>query len=138
MNQPQKGDVWDYEYLWRREHESGAEHGRKLRPTALVTTAIGKDGRTNLFILPITSKEPPKDRAALEVPQMERRRAHLTSDIPLWVILDEYNHDYLETSFYLDPNGKKGAFSPVFIQKVHRTFVEVARKGRVKKVPRYD
>ncbi len=138
MNRPKKGDVWDYEYLWRREHEAGAEHGRKLRPTALVTTAVGKDGRTNLFILPITSKEPMKDRLAMEIPQMERKRAHLASDMRLWVFLDEYNHDFLETSFYLDPNGKKGAFSSVFTQKVHRIFVEAARKGRVKRVPRHD
>ena len=33
MSQPKKGDVWDYEYLWRREHETGAEHGRKSRPS---------------------------------------------------------------------------------------------------------
>ena len=138
MNQPKKGDVWSYEYLWRREHEAGAEHGRKLRPTALITTVVDQDGRTNLFILPITSKEPMDDRLAMEIPQMERRRAHLASDMRLWVILDEYNHDYLETSFYLDPNGKQGEFSHVFTQKALRTFIEAARSGRVKRVPRHD
>jgi len=138
MNIPKQGDVWGYEYLWRREHEAGAEHSRKSRPTALIATVVGQDGRTNLFILPITSKEPMNDRLAMEIPQMERRRARLASDMRLWVILDEYNHDYLETSFYLDPNGKQGEFSPVFTQKALETFVEAARKGRVKRVPRHD
>ena len=58
MKRPQKGDVWQYEYLWYREHEAGKENTRKSRPTALVTTFVGKDGHTNLFWIPITSKEP--------------------------------------------------------------------------------
>jgi hypothetical protein len=74
MTTPKRGDVWSYEYLWRWEHETGAEPGRKPRSTALVTTVVGHDARTNLFILPITSKEPGKDRLALEVPQIERVR----------------------------------------------------------------
>ncbi len=48
MTSPKKGDVWNYNYLWRRENEAGAEEGRKPRPTALVAIAVGKDGRTNL------------------------------------------------------------------------------------------
>ncbi len=138
MNPPKKGDVWVYDYLWRREHEAGAEHGRKPRPTALVTTIVGVDGRTNLFILPITSKEPRKDRLAIEIPQMERKRAHLASDMRLWVMLDEYNHDCLETSFYFDPNGRQGAFSPVFTKKALGLFVEAMRNRLVKAVPRHD
>lgn len=138
MKQPEKGDVWQYEYLWRREHEAGAETGRKSRPTALVTTFVGRDGRTNLFLLPITTKEPGKDRFAMEIPQMERKRARLASDMRLWVMLDEYNHDFLETSFYLDPNGWQGKFSPVFTEKVLGSFIEAARKGRAKMVPRHD
>ena len=30
MKRPKKGDVWQYEYLWKREHDAGAETGRKL------------------------------------------------------------------------------------------------------------
>jgi hypothetical protein len=138
MTTPKQGDVWSYEYLWRREHESGAEHGRKMRPSAFVATVVGHDGRTNLFILPITTKEPGKDRLALEVPQIERARAGLDTDMRLWVMLDEYNHDVLETSFYLDPNGRLGAFSPVFNDKALRAFTEAARQRRAIKVPRIE
>jgi len=138
MTAPTQGDVWSYDYLWRWEHDAGAEHGRKARPTALVATVVGEDGRTNLFLLPITSKAPGKDRLALEVPQIERRRAGLDSDLRLWVILDEYNHDILETSFYLDPNGRLGAFSPAFNTKALRTFTDAARTRRARRVPRTD
>lgn len=138
MTRPKKGDVWTYNYLWRREHEVGAEDGRKPRPTAIVTAMVGKDGRTNLFILPITSKEPRTDRLAMEVPPMERRRAGLASNMDLWVMLDEYNHEFLETSFYLDPNGRQGEFSPMFTDKVLGAFIDAARKGRAKAVPRHD
>ncbi|WP_393925428.1 hypothetical protein [Yoonia sp. R2-816] len=136
--QPKQGDVWSYEYLWRWQHEEGSEHGRKPRPTALVATVVGKDNRTNLFILPITSKEPVASRLAMEVPQIERKRAGLSSDIRLWVIMDEYNHDILETSFSLDPNGKIGTFSSVFIGKVLVAFKEAALRGRVRSVPRTE
>jgi len=74
VTRPRQGDVWTYEYLWRHEHEAGAEHGRKPRPTALVAIAVGKDGRTNLFFLPITSTEPGADRLAMEVPEIECKR----------------------------------------------------------------
>lgn len=138
MTTPKQGDVWSYDYLWRREHDAGAEHGRKTRPTALVATVVGKDGRTNLFLLPITSKAPGEDRLSLEVPQIERRRAGLDSDLRLWVIIDEYNHDILETSFYLDPNGRLGAFSSAFNAKTLRAFTQAARTRRARQVPRTD
>lgn len=79
MTSAKKGDVWTYEYLWRREHEAGAEEGCKPRTTALVAIAIaiGKDGRTNLFMLPVTTKEPRADRLAMEAPQ-NRAKAHGT------------------------------------------------------------
>lgn len=136
MSNPKQGDVWVYDYLWRREHEMGAENGRKARPTALVTTFVDGNGFTNLFLLPITSKEPQKERVSLEIPPIERRRAGLSSDMRLWVMLDEYNHDLLETSFYFEPNGKRGEFSSVFTQKTLRAFVDVARKRQSKAVPR--
>lgn len=138
MARPKQGDVWSYEYLWRRQHEAGAEHGRKPRPTAMVATVVGKDEQTNLFILPITSKEPNKGRLAMEIPRIERAQAGLDADMRLWVMLDEYNHDVLETSFYLDPNGRIGAFGPVFSKKVLSAFIQAANQKRAMKVSRND
>jgi hypothetical protein len=138
MKPPKKGDVWQYEYLWHREHEVGKDNARKSRPTALVTTFVGKDGRTNLFWIPITSKQPHNDRLAIEVPQIERKRAGLASDMRLWIMADEYNHEFLETSFYLDPNGYQGAFSSAFANKALDLLIEAGKKNQLKLVKRYD
>jgi hypothetical protein len=78
------------------------------------------------------------DRLALEVPEIECKRAGLDADKRLWIILDEYNHDILETSFYLDPNGRLGAFSAMFNKKALRIFTEAARKRQARRVPRTD
>ena len=138
MKRPEKGDVWRYDYLWHREHEAGQENARKSRPTAVVTTLVDKSGRTNLFWLPITSKRPQEDRVAIEIPQIERRRAGLASDLPLWVMADEYNHEFLETSFYIDPNGYCGAFSVPFIHRVLDVLIEVGKTGQLDMVKRHD
>ncbi len=133
-----QGDVWSYEYLWKHEYDVGIEHGRKPRPAALVATVTGQDGRTNLFILAITSKRPTTDRFAVEVPEIERARAGLDRDMPLWVILDEYNHEFLETTYHFDPGGKIGSFSAAFSNKALAAFIDVAKVGKLRKVPRSD
>jgi hypothetical protein len=105
---------------------------------AFVAVVTGKDGATNLFILPITSKAPSKDRAALEIPAIECRRAGLDADRPLWIMLDEYNHDILETSYYLDPQGRKGGFSAAFHKQAWQKFVALAREQKISRIPRRD
>ena len=99
---------------------------------------MDKSGRTNLFWLPITSKRPQEDRVAIEIPQIEQRRAGLASALPLWVMADEYNHEILETSFYIDPNGYCGAFSMPFIHRVLDVLIEVGKKGQLDMVKRHD
>ncbi len=138
MKRPQKGDVWRYEYLWHREHEAGKDNARKSRPTALVTTYASKDGRTSLFWIPITSKKPQRGRLAIEIPLIERRRASLETDIRLWVMTDEYNHEFLETSFYMDPNGYQGTFSAAFTNKALDLLIEAGKRGRLNIVKRHD
>lgn len=136
MTRLEQGAIWGYDYLWHRQHEGGETEGRKQRPTALVAVAMGKDGKTNPFILPITSKHPGNDRLALEIPDIERRRGGLDADRPLWVMLDEYNHDLLETSFYFDPRARIGKMSAAFHRKVLAAFTQAAKQRRVKRVPR--
>jgi hypothetical protein len=137
MTRPVAGDLWRYDYLWRWQHDGGETEGRKARPVALVAVIEESPGTTKLFILPITSAPPSPSRLAMEVPQIERRRAGL-DDIPLWIMLDEYNHDRLETSFYFDPKARIGAFSSAFHKRALQAFVIAAREKRVKRVPRND
>ncbi len=136
MTQPAPGDIWRYEYLWRWQHETGETEGRKSRPVALVAVVADGDGKTNLFILPITSTRPSTDRVALEVPQIERRRAGLEDGKLLWVVLDEYNYDVVGHSYYFDPNARIGSFSAAFQQKALRAFLALAKERRLKRVQR--
>lgn len=138
MTRPEGGDVWSFDYLWRWQHERGETEGRKPRPTVFVACVRDASGRTNLFILPITKTPPGTDRLAVEIPPLERARAGLEADLRLWVMVDEYNHDILETSFYLDPNGRIGRFSSAFHKKVLIAFAEAGRAKRLRRVPRHD
>lgn len=137
MPSPAAGDVWSYPYLWRRQHEGGETEGRKTRPIAFVAAVKDRGGKTHLFILPITSAPPAPNRLAIEVPPIERKRAGLDA-IPLWVMLDEYNYDILEQSYYLEPSRQIGAFSSAFHQKVLRAFARAAREKSTRRVPRAD
>jgi hypothetical protein len=136
MTTPVQGDVWRYDYLWRWQHEAGETEGRKSRPVSFVAVVSDKYGKTNLFILPITSLHPAPHRIALEIPQIEQRRAGLDDNKPLWIMLDEYNHDIMGQSYYFNPNAKIGSFSAAFHKKVLKTFVSLARDKKLKRVPR--
>jgi hypothetical protein len=78
---------------------------------------------------------PPQDRLAIEVPQIEKRRAGL-DDLPLWIILDEYNHDLMEVSYYFEPDARIGAFSKAFHRKALSAFLRAARSKQSRSVPR--
>lgn len=138
MRTPEQGDVWAYDYLWSREALDGETEGRKTRPTAMVATAVGRDGRTFLYILPITTQRPAEDRLALEVPEIERKRSGLDADRRLWVMLDEYNFDIAEASYYLSPTAKIGSFSARFHHRALSLFIKAIRDRRTVKVPRTD
>lgn len=135
MPEPTAGDVWRYDYLWRWQHERGETAGRKPRPVAVVAVLVERRAATNLFLLPITSSPPGQARFALEIPQIERRRAGL-DDMPLWIVIDEYNHDILEESHLFDPNARIGRFSPTFHASLLRAFATRARHRRANRVPR--
>lgn len=137
MSKPASGDVWRYDYLWRWQHQAGETEGRKSRPSAFVAVVADSSGKTNLFILPITSVAPAAGRLSFEVPEIERRRAGL-DNMRLWVMLDEYNHDQLETSYYFDPAGRIGAFGNAFHQKVLKAFLKAARERRARRVSRTE
>lgn len=136
MAEPLQGEVWRYDYLWRWQHDGGETEGRKARPTAMVAVVKTPDG-TSLFILPITSLPPAAGRLSVEITQIERRRAGL-DDIPLWIMIDEYNLDRLESSFYFDPKARIGRFSSTFHRQVLKAFTRAARSRLVKRVPRTE
>jgi hypothetical protein len=114
---PPEGAVVRYPYLWAAERDRGETAGRKPRPVCLVLR-LREAALHHLILLPVTSKPPSAGRTAIEIPEMERRRAGLTRYARAWVIADEYNYDIAERSYHLDPDAVLGAFSPVFLRRV--------------------
>ena len=129
----QTASVIRYPYLWARQAETGETEGRKHRPTAVGVRIARADGDL-VLLFPITSKQPEANRFAAEVPATEKWRAGLDADMRLWIILDEYNTDRIEHSFYIEPELQIGRFSKVFFLPLVREFI--ARRSSLSGVSR--
>jgi hypothetical protein len=130
-DRPKAGDVLRYPYLWARQSQTGETEGRKLRPCAVILSLATVAGQTELRICAITTKPPSKGVHAVVVPEIERRRAGLDTDLDLWVILHEHNVDVFEQSFYIEPGSALGQFSAAFTKELQRGMIAAlkARSG---------
>lgn len=139
MNDIQPGQILSYPYLWAWQSEAGETEGRKSRPVCVaVAIKRAEDGLTHLLILAITTKAPEHGRVALEIPDIERRRAGLDGFRSCWIVLDEYNYDIAETSWYIEPQHELlGRFSKSFMMKVAAGFRQAAGL-RAQRVNRTD
>jgi hypothetical protein len=86
---PAPGLVICYSYLWREQHEAGADEGRKARPCAIVVATTDDDGDTKVYVAPITHSRP-DDIHAVEIPHGVKRRLGL-DDQPSWIVTSELN-----------------------------------------------
>lgn len=128
------GCVIRFPYLWAREAERGETEGRKPRPVAVGVRIARPGGDDILLLFPITSQPPSRDRFATEIPEMEKRRAGLNTTLRLWIILDEYNQDSINQSFYLEPETTLGRFSKAFFLPLMKQFI--ARRTRARGINR--
>lgn len=129
---PKAGQVIEYHYLWRWQRDLGETEGRKKRPCSVVLVVRDHGGNHVLFLAPITTKEPAKDRRAVAIPETEIRRAKLDRHFRLWVMIDELNADVLELSCTLEDRTPRGQFSPAFTDKIIRAVQEVRSAGRLR------
>lgn len=119
---PANGSVIRFPYLWAWQRNRGETEGRKDRPVCMVL-AIPKGNQTNLILLAISGSPPRSDQTALEIPQLECRRAGIRDWNDAWITVSEFNHDIAEQSFYYDPNAEVlGAFSKGFLAKIATAF----------------
>jgi len=129
------GHIVDYAYLWQWQQERGESDGRKRRPVCVVAAVRGaRDGLTHLALLAITTSRPGEGRTAVEIPEMECRRAGLSGVKRAWVVVDEYNYDIAERSWYLEPVAEDGCrLSKPFMAKLAAAFAAATREapGRV-------
>jgi hypothetical protein len=132
------GEVISYPYLWAWQQQRGETEGRKQRPVCVVIAIhSAKDGNTHLALLAITTQPPQTGRIALEIPDIERKRAGLGDLKQCWIMVDEYNYDIVERSWYIEPDQDiLGRFSKSFMVKIARLFAEA--RGRTGRVNRLD
>lgn len=138
MRKPAAGDVFTYPFLWKRQQIQGETEGRKPRPVCMAVTAANADGNTLLFIVPITTQPPMDGRIAIEVPEIEAKRAGLDTEKPCWVMLDEFNSDVFERSFVFEDRTPLGAFSSKFTARLQGTLLAAAKDGKARIVNRQD
>jgi len=93
IDAPKAGDVLRYPYLWSRQAAHGETEGRKTRPCAVLLSLRAGSGQIELRLCAVTTQPPQTGTHAVEVPEIEKRRAGLDSLVPLWVIVDEHNLD---------------------------------------------
>jgi hypothetical protein len=119
---PANGSIIRFPYLWAWQRDKGETEGRKSRPVCMVL-AIPSGNQTNLILLAISGTPPRSDQTALEIPQLECRRAGIRDWKDAWITVSEFNHDIAEHSFYYDPNTEiLGSFSKGFLAKVAAAF----------------
>ena len=87
---PQPGLVIRYSYLWQREAQAGQEEGVKDRPCAVVLASTDDEGRSRVYVLPITHSPPSNDTPAIEIPPTVKDRLGLDSERS-WIVVSEAN-----------------------------------------------
>lgn len=134
MTEPEHGHIILYSYLWAREHRRGEESGRKTRPTCVMLIVAGKHGERQTLLFPITSRPPGPSTQFVEVPEIEARRANLST--PAWVIVDEFNTDDLARSWAVQAVRPLGRVSRRFMSRIAAATAAAIRAGTAKSVPR--
>ena len=126
------GQIIVYPYLWAWQQDRGETEGRKNRPTCVVVAVRGvNDELTHLALLAITTQPPQGGRMALDIPEIERQRAGLGDLKRCWIVVDEYNYDIAERSWYIEPGSHVlGRFSKAFVMKVATAFAQARQSGR--------
>lgn len=87
-----------------------------------------------LLLFPVTSKLPHASQWAVELPEMEKRRAGLSADLRLWLVMEECNLELLPGSFYLEPQVPLGHLSRKFLVPLLKEFIQ--RRDQMKTVDR--
>ncbi|PSH60834.1 hypothetical protein [Phyllobacterium sophorae] len=135
IDQYKEGHIVRYAYLWKWQRDLGRDEGEKDRP-ACVALTFRNDAQnlTHLVMLAISGTPPTADQTAIEIPQLELKRAGLTDAKRGWITVSEYNYDILEQSWDFPINSPpQGRFSRPFLKKVQAAALVTIRskKGRV-------
>jgi len=87
---PEAGHVIKYSYLWWNEHRKGRVEGLKDRPCSVLLNQKSEQGKTTLYVLPITHTPPINPEFGIEIPSRTKQRLGLDEQRS-WVITTEFN-----------------------------------------------
>jgi len=140
---PQPGLVISYAYLWAREHDRGAEEGRKDRPCAIVAARQVIEGREVVTVVPITHMPPSDPADAVQIPPALKARLGL-DDLPSWIVVTETN-DFLWPGPDLRPRGDVkpaqfdyGVLPPRFFAHLRDRILQAHLHRRLNRVSRSE
>lgn len=133
---PKTGDVFQYPYLWAWQNARGETEGRKERPCCTALVVPLKNGQHRIYILPITTKPPTDAQISVVVPRTEVHRAGLSNDLSQWVILNEWNRETLEASYYIADIDGCGSFSRKFTNQLLGELKTLLNAGQIESVGR--
>jgi hypothetical protein len=137
---PEPGLVISLNYLWKREHEAGAEHGRYPRPCAIVVALFREaEGSNVVIVVPITTKSPGDEGAAIEIPTAVKRHLGLDADMRSWAIVDEVN-EFVWPGVDLEPDAQGriayGFIPPKLHTMIRDRVLSALRSGKLRRTPR--
>jgi len=140
---PQPGLVIRYVHLWRREALAGQEEGAKDRPCAAVLARQDEDGRTRVYVLPVTHSPPRSEAEAVEIPRAVTRRLGLDEERS-WIVVTEanlFNWPGPDLRFIPGKGPESVAYGflpPSLFRSVRDRFLEHARRRRMGLVSRTE
>jgi hypothetical protein len=142
LPRPEPGLVISYSYLWRDEHERGAEEGRKARPCGVILVTADEGGRTVVVVLPITHRAPRRKADAVEIPPQTKARLGLDSERS-WVVVTEGNEFVWPGPDLRPVPGRKGTFAygylpPSLFETIRAAFVRHHRSGQSRRTKRSE
>ncbi|MDF2764359.1 MAG: hypothetical protein K0S81_1353 [Rhodospirillales bacterium] len=133
LPRPEPGLVLSYSYLWREEHNQGAEEGRKARPCSVVLVTADEGGRTVVMVLPITHRPPRRRDDAVEIPSQTKARLGLDGERS-WVVVTEANEFVWPGPDLRLVPGTRGKFTygylpPKLFRRIREAFVRHWKRG---------
>jgi hypothetical protein len=130
VSKSESGQIWRFYFVWGREAQRGERSGRKARPVCvqLVLNMPPDKAPDPVVLVPMTSQPPRPDAIAIEVPEIELRRAKLTG--PCWLVFDDLN---ITRNFAQSPDRAEinplGQFSAAFTRLVRKCTFDAVKSG---------
>jgi hypothetical protein len=91
LESPRPGQVINYRYRWWSEQRRDVDQKPERHPCALVLAVRGGEGRTRVYVLPITHTAPNAGETAVEILPDWKPNMRL-DDQQAWIIASELNH----------------------------------------------